>query len=144
MEGSKKTPIMIAIIIVCLVLASVIIYRSCTSEPPGSVSSVPRDMITWMVCRNQACGHEYTMNMREYLQYQAENIKTAFRIAVPMTCEKCGEESAVQAVKCGKCGDVFEEGEGSEGGDFSDRCPKCGHSKREEDGKRAAEARKKG
>jgi len=38
----------------------------------------------------------------------------------------------------------FEEGEGSEGGDFSDRCPKCGHSKREEDGKRAAEARKKG
>jgi len=142
-EGMKKT-IKIVVIIVCLSLAGVLFYRSCTYEPPGGISSIDPDQMTWIKCRNTACGHEYEMNLREYFLYMEEHIDSAFHIAPPMLCPECGEESCYEAVKCEKCGVVFEPG--WKPGDFSDRCPnlKCSHSKQETDRKKAAEARKKG
>ncbi len=142
MDESKKKPIMIGIIVVCLVLA-VVIWQKTMSPKSSGIEGIKRGEMVWVKCRNPACEAGYQIKLKGYLEYLRERPGSMGHVAVSvpaLVCEKCGEESVYRAVKCEKCGLVFEKYPVH--GDFADRCPECGYSKIEENRRKAAEARR--
>jgi hypothetical protein len=133
MEESKKKPIMIGAIVVCLVVAGVVTIK--TRRPKGSDLRPFADKSTWVLCRNPECKASYEMNLKEYFEFIEANQDPRSLAAPPLTCTECGEPSVYRAVKCGNadCGFVFERG--AVVGDFADRCPKCKYSQTELDRK---------
>lgn len=127
MEESKKKPIMIGIIVVCLALAGVITFCRNGSVSPDDLDVFKGELI-WVKCRNPNCEAEYQMDKKKYFEWMRDNT-TPMTMEMPaMVCEKCGEESAYRAIKCEKCGLVFERYAAGPG-ELADRCPKCGYSK---------------
>ena len=128
MAEGKKKPIMIGIIVGSIVLAGAITLM--TRAPRGEgLKSIPEEKMMWMTCRNDTCGANYEMQMREYYRQREEIQKQsgAMSMSVPaLICEKCSEESLYKAFKCQKCELIFEGG--AKRGDYEDRCPKCGYS----------------
>ena len=90
MEDSKKKPIMIGAIVVCIALAIVITLMR-GSESTG-VDSIARGQMTWVKCSNEDCGAEYQMDRRDYYEWQKENTDPFATQATPMVCKECGEE----------------------------------------------------
>jgi len=137
MEESKKKPIMIGVIVVCLAAACVITWIWSSGSPTGIDAIDPKKM-TWVKCRNPACEAEYQMPLKEYARQVEENMDYSSGVlAVPaLVCKKCGEKSIFEAAKCPKCGLVFEKG--WKRGDYEDRCPVCGYSQIEKDREEAA------
>ena len=133
MEDSRKKPIMIAVIVVCLGVAGAVTFLRSGSDT--GIEGIPEENMTWVKCRNPACNAEYQMSEKDYFKEviakQREN-PTAMMSTPPLICEKCGKPSVYKAVKCGNpnCGAVFNEN--SVPNDFPDRCPKCGRSETEE------------
>ncbi|HUW19252.1 MAG TPA: hypothetical protein VMW16_08125 [Sedimentisphaerales bacterium] len=142
MDESKKKPIMIAVIVVCLGAAAVIAYKS-TRRNEGIPAHFAKEM-TWVKCRNPKCEAEYEITKKEYYEYLEKNTTPTMMSAPALICTKCGEPSVYRAVKCEKedCGIVFEAN--WKRGDYEDRCPKCGHSQIERERKEAAAARRQG
>ncbi len=134
MEDSKKKPIMIGVVVVCIVLAVAVTYKR-SSESSGLESLAGK--LVWVKCRNADCGAEYQMDSKDYYKYIEEHTTGSF--TPPLVCKECGEESIYLAVKCPKCGLVFFEG--AVKNDFSDRCPKCGFSKTEDMAKKRKQNR---
>lgn len=133
MEESRKKPIMIAVIVVCLGVAAFITFRG---RGGGDVlDDIPGDAMVWVKCNNPSCNAEYEMNEREYRKLMREQLFDPDAPSPPLTCEKCGKPSLYAAVKCGNpaCGIVFFKG--AVPNDFEDRCPKCKVSKMEEERK---------
>lgn len=143
MEESKKKPLMIGIIVVCLVVAGIITFATRSGPDIGIPDSYKKEQV-WLKCRDPKCDAEYQMNMAEYyeLREQFRQEHPRFTGEPPMTCPECGQQSAYLAAKCSKCGTIFEVG--WKRGDYEDRCPKCGYSQIEVDRKEKAEAQKKG
>jgi len=143
MEESKKKPLLIGVVIVCLVVAGIITYAT-RSGGGGEDFSEFQGQTVWLKCANESCGQAFEMDKAEYYkknnEYMAEN-PTAM-IAPSFKCPECGEQTAYKAVKCNNCGHIFFPVQ--KGGDFADRCPKCEYSQTEEDRKAAAEKRKSG
>ncbi len=131
MEESKKKPIMIGVIIVCLAVAGIYTY-SRHSGSGYTMDSIPDEEMIWVKCANDSCGATYQMSKKAYFKYIEENAQTMSPTAPPLVCEKCGEQSGYRAEKCTNpaCGIVFFRG--AVPNDFADRCPECGHSKTEE------------
>ena len=119
----------IGIIIVCLVLASAIIYWTWGGSG-SSIDDISDDDMTWVKCLNKSCNAEYEMGKKAYFKFM-ENVNP---MAPPqaLTCEKCGEPSVYRALKCQNpaCGIVFRMN--SVPNDHADRCPKCMKSATEE------------
>jgi hypothetical protein len=135
MEDSRKKPIMIAVIIVCLGVAGAVTYlRSGGSD--GGYQSLPDDKMTWVKCNNPQCKAEYEISEKDYFKEIEEKQRSnpaAMMFTTPaLTCQKCGKASVYKAYKCGNpdCGIVFLAN--SVPNDFADRCPKCGRSETEE------------
>ena len=128
MEDSKKKPIMIAIIVVCIGVAGAITYIT-SSGGGGGIETVDRGEIMWVKCSNPDCGAEYETDKRDYLEYIQEHQKGMS--TPPLICKECGEESVYRAVKCEKCGAVFFYGAVRDA-KFKDTCPECGYSKTEQ------------
>ena len=126
----------IGIIIVCLVLASAIIYWT-WGGGGGSLDDISDEETTWVICLNKSCNAEYETSLKKYFKFMANANPMAPQQA--LTCEKCGEPSVYRAVKCQNeaCGIVFRMN--SVPNDHADRCPKCMKSAIEE----SREARKK-
>jgi len=141
MEDSKKKPIMIAVIVVCLVLAGIITYATRSKKEGGGIESLKRGQMTWLKCRNPDCGHEYQMDLKDCLIYIKEHQDPMSMETPAIVCPECGEESVYRAEKCEKCGLVFERG--SVPNDFVDRCPECKYSKTEEGRKKARDRKGK-
>jgi len=134
MEESRKKPIMIAVIVVCLGAAAFITFRG--SGGGDALDDIPDDAMVWVKCNNPSCTAEYEMNEKEYYKQMREQPSDPDApSAPPLPCEKCGKPSLYLAVKCGNpaCGIVFFKGAVSN--DFADRCPKCRISKMEEERK---------
>jgi predicted Zn-ribbon and HTH transcriptional regulator len=117
------------IIALCLIIAAVVVFTTRSGGSSG-VDSLSDETRTWVICA--ACGASYEMGEKEF--YTQVREKTA-ELANPMvqarlTCQKCGKDMVVKAVKCPKCGEVFPEGIVLN--DFDDRCPKCKFSATEE------------
>ncbi len=117
------------IIALCLIVAAVVVFAT-RSSGPGGIDSLSDTAQVWVVCT--ACNASYQMGEKEF--YTQLRDRTA-QLANPMarallTCQKCGKDRVVKAVKCDKCGEIFPEGIVSN--DFDDRCPKCKFSATEE------------
>ena len=134
MEESKKKPIMIGVIVVCLAVAVIITY-SRYSGGGGGIDSISEKEMIWVKCRNPSCEAEYQNSKKAYYKYIMDNPNPNPMIptAPPLICKECGEPSVFEAVKCANpdCGVVFFSGI-SGPTDHADRCPKCGQSKIEE------------
>ncbi|UCC99903.1 MAG: hypothetical protein JSW66_08475 [Phycisphaerales bacterium] len=132
MEDSKKKPIMIAVIIVCLGVAGAVTFlRSGGSE--GGIDSLSDDKMTWVNCNNPQCKAEYEMSEKQYFKGIEERMNPAAMLSTPaLVCEKCDEPSVYKAFKCGNpsCSAVFFAN--SVPNDFADRCPECKRSETEE------------
>ena len=141
MEDSKKKPIMIGVVVVCLVLAGIITYAT-RSGSGGGLDTIKRGQeMFWLKCRNPDCENEWQMDMKDYFMYMKEHQDPMSMAPPAHVCPKCGEESGYRAAKCEKCGLIFERN--SVPNDFADRCPECGHSATEEARKKAREQRGK-
>jgi len=140
MEDSKKKPIMIGVVVVCLALAGVITYVTHSGET-GGIESLKRGKMTWLKCRNPGCEHEYQMDLKDYFIYMKEHQDPMSMAAPAIVCPECGEEGVYRSEKCEKCGLVFERS--TVPNDFADRCPECKYSKTEEARKKARARKRK-
>ncbi|HPY52238.1 MAG TPA: hypothetical protein PLO68_20400, partial [Sedimentisphaerales bacterium] len=109
------------IIALCLIVAAVVVFAT-RSSGPGGIDSLSDDTQVWVLCT--ACNASYQMGEKEF--YTQLTDRTA-QLANPMarallTCQKCGKDRVVKAVKCDKCGEVFHEG--IVPNDFDDRFSK--------------------
>lgn len=127
MEESKKKPIMVGAIIMCLILA-VVIYQ--WTRPEDTSGKGIKNV--WVKCADPDCGAVYEVDRDEYYRYIAENYDPAMIGMTPaMVCEQCGEPSVYKAIKCPKCGEVYFKNEAGDE-DYPDSCPGCGYSEIEE------------
>lgn len=135
MEDSKKKPIMIAVVIVCLGVAGAVTFMR-GGGSGGTIDDIPDDKLTWVICMNPDCKAEYQMSEKVYHKTVQENLDPRSLVTPAITCEKCGKNSVYKAEKCTnpECGIVFRTN--SVPNDFADRCPKCGQSETEEIRKR--------
>ncbi len=116
---------MIGVFVVCTLTAGLMFLRM-RSSGGGGIDSIPDDQMTWVKCRNSACGAEYQMPTKEY--YQALQSSNPMAMSQPvLLCKECGKKSLFKAVKCENCGKVFFWRQ-SGANDFADRCPYCKHS----------------
>jgi ribosomal protein L40E len=134
----------IGLVIGCLVLAAGILYVT-TLRGSGGGSLVGGDQI-WLKCVSPDCNQASSVSASEFQKMlttaRMQNKKPlAVGAAQPLVCPKCGKLSAYVAHKCEKCGDVFlmqsmlaMPTDASQ--DFADRCPKCGYSSLEAQGKK--------
>jgi hypothetical protein len=128
MDDSKKKPLLIGIVVVCLVLAvGVTLMRSPDS---GGIKDIKSGEMIWMKCQNPECNAEYQMDKKDYFEYIMQNPKSGGAVV----CDKCGQESAYKAIKCNKCGKVFIGVPNTKG--YFDKCPDCGYSEMEEQSKK--------
>jgi hypothetical protein len=137
MEDSKKKPVMIGVIVVCIIVAGLITLAKRGGGVGGGINDIPEGKMTWVKCSNPSCNAEYEMSEKQYYKELQERFNPLARGQTPLTCKKCGKDSLFQAVKCANpsCGIVFIKGIAGQN-DFPDRCPKCGQSKTEEMGKK--------
>jgi len=137
MEDSKKKPIMIGVVVVCLILAAVITFAT-RSGNSGGIDTLKRGTMFWVKCSNPDCEYTWQMDRKDYFQYLRDHQDPMSMAAPAIVCPECGEESAYRAEKCGQCGLVFERG--SVPHDFADRCPECGFSNVEDMRKKGRQA----
>ena len=139
MEESKKKPIMIGVIVVCLALALLITFGR--RGGGGGIKDISPEEMMWVKCNNPDCKAEYQMGKQAYFKYVEEHMDPMAMVAPPVACKECGKESVYRAEKCQNpdCGIVFFRG--SVPNDFADRCPECGRSETEESRKRRAASR---
>ncbi|HUT30207.1 MAG TPA: hypothetical protein VMX13_10480 [Sedimentisphaerales bacterium] len=130
MQQSAKNLVLIALVVVCFVVAIAITFLTSPSRGRGGRTS--RDEI-WVICRNPQCQGQYQIEYNDYFQYMVTHRDRLSDVDPPMTCRKCGEASVYKAIKCVNCGLVFEPG--SLPNEAEDKCPKCGYSKLGEQGK---------
>ncbi len=135
MEDSKKKPIMVAVVIVCLGVAGAVTFMR-GGGGGGTIDDIPDDKMVWVKCNNPQCGAEYQMGEKAYHKAVQENLDPRSLATPAIICEQCGKASVYKAVKCAnpECGIVFFSG--SVPNDFADRCPECGKSETEEIRKR--------
>ncbi len=135
MEESKKKPIMIGVIVVCLAVAGIYTYIG-RSGGGDDIDSISDEEMIWAKCNNPACKAEYQTSKKGYFKYVEEHANPMAQTAPPLVCEKCGEPSVFRAEKCMNpdCGIVFLRG--AVPNDFADRCPECKRSETEEIRKR--------
>ncbi len=132
MEDSKKKPIMITVIVVCLGAAGVFTYMR-HSGSGGGINDIPDSKMTWVLCNNPACKAEYQMSEKQYYKEIQERLNPAAMMSTPaLICQTCSKPSVYKAYKCGNpsCGKVFLAN--SVPNDFPDRCPECKRSETEE------------
>lgn len=127
------------IIVLCLVISGIVILVT-RSGGSGGIDSLSDETQVWVICA--ACKASYEMGEKDfYTQLKQKSVEIANpMVRAYLTCQKCGRDRVVKAVKCGKCGEVFPEG--IVPNDLPDRCPNCKFSATEETRKaRRAEPR---
>ena len=86
---------MIGVIVGSLALAGAITFMAGGSGSEG-LKGIPEDKTQWVTCRNDKCGENYEMKMRDYYGQMEELSKkgTSMMLVAPaLTCQKCNEES---------------------------------------------------
>ncbi len=137
MEDSVKKPIMIVIIVVCLGVAGLVLFKG--GSGGGGADSIPASETVWVKCNNPACKVGYEANKKEYYKELEANVNPnpMAQGSTAVTCKECDKRSLFFAHKCpnADCGTIFIDGS-SGPNDFGDRCPECKRSEVEDRGKR--------
>ncbi len=126
-----KNTIYAIVIAVCILVAVLVFVKTRSGGGGGGINSISDTDMVWMKCRS--CNASYEMSRKQYYKDIGEKATasaTAMMLTPPLTCQKCGKNSAFLAEKCPNCGEIFFTG--SVPNDFPDRCPKCKHSKTED------------
>jgi len=129
MEDSRKKPIMIGVIVVCLIVAGLVTFAR-RGGSGGGINDIPDDKMTWVKCNNPSCNAEYEMKDKDFYEAMKGRFNPMARTTPALTCEKCGKDSLFKALKCPYCSTVFFK-EGVPGKIF-DFCPNCKKSATEE------------
>ncbi|MBA7539701.1 hypothetical protein ES705_31982 [subsurface metagenome] len=132
MEESRKKPVMIGVIVVCIIITGLITFAR-RGGGSGGIDGIPDDEMTWVKCSNPSCKAEYEMSKQRYHKEVQERYNRMVQTTPLLTCKQCSKDSLFRAVKCANpsCGIVFIEGiEGRK--NPPDRCPDCGKSETEE------------
>ncbi len=116
-----KNVILVGVIVVCLAVAGLVVFKGGGGQ--GGINSIPDDEQILTLC--MACKNVKEMSKKEFYQLRTEkSAELANPMATPyLTCEKCGKDAVIDAMKCEQCGEVFRVG--AIPGDYSDKCPKC-------------------
>ena len=134
---------MVGIIVVCLGLAVLILYKFGTASG-GSDLDVFEGELVWVRCANPDCRQTYQMDKKKYFEQVKKQVRQSPTSMGPtlIVCEKCGKRNLFEVVKCGNpdCGFIFRKGAAG-AMDFADRCPKCKYSQTEKDREQAARRR---
>jgi len=124
-----KNTIYAIVIVACLLVAVVVFVKTRSGGSSGGIDSISDTEQYWVKCR--ACNATYEMSQKEYYRELSERTQAggamAMNITPPLTCRKCSKNTLFRAEKCPNCNEIFFTGEVKN--DFSDRCPKCKHSK---------------
>ena len=153
MKGTAKQSVMVAIIVVCLILAIIITIKT----RPDTSTGIPKEFagqMMWLKCTDANCGAEYQTDKKSYYEYMEENRGTVEPNRLPMAdltllpihamaCKECEEKSVYKAIECSneECGVIFKAWSAGMG-DYEDRCPECGISQMEEEAKKIREKHK--
>ncbi|MCX5635021.1 MAG: hypothetical protein NTW55_04155 [Planctomycetota bacterium] len=129
MEDSKKKPVMIGVVVVCLIVAAVVFIKTSSQD---SASTANSQQTIWIKCT--ACGAEYQIDSEKFNLAMEKSTAPLSTQASALVCEKCSKESAYRAEKCPRCEAIFIV-------DSTGICPKCGLGGPE--GKKNAAAEKK-
>ncbi len=116
-----------AIVIAVCVLGAIVVFMSRRGKGGAGIDSIADSQMTWVKCAK--CNQSYEMGAKQYAKEQMEMMQahpSPIPVALPLKCQKCGQEAVRKAYKCEKCGEVFFAN--SVPADFEDRCPKCKHS----------------
>ncbi|MBN2180927.1 MAG: hypothetical protein JW715_03360 [Sedimentisphaerales bacterium] len=125
----NKNTVYIIIIVVGFLTFGVVAYSYIFSSGGGGISD---SKMTWVKCSNPSCNSAHEMKLKEYEKQVRERMRPPAITTPALTCNECGKDTVLQAVKCEnpECGEVFIKG--SVRGDLEDRCPKCKHSATED------------
>jgi DNA-directed RNA polymerase subunit RPC12/RpoP len=117
-----------AIVIAVCILGAIVVFVSRRGRSGAGIDSIADSKMTWVKCAK--CGQGYEMSEKQYykeLEEQARANPSPIPVAMPLKCQKCGQDKAVRkAFKCEKCGEISFLN--SVPADYEDRCPKCKHS----------------
>ena len=114
-----------AVVIVICIVGAVVVFISRRGGNKG-MNQLSDTEMTWVKCMK--CNQSYEMGLKQFYKESQEKLQTRSGqpIALPLTCQKCGQDGIRKAFKCAKCGEVSFEN--SVPNDFPDRCPKCKNS----------------
>jgi phage FluMu protein Com len=119
--------IVYAVVIGVCVLGAILLLMSRRGRGGAGIDSIADSQMIWVKCAK--CSQGYEMGEKQYyrdLEEKAKANPSPIPIAMPLKCEKCGQDAVRKAFKCEKCGEVFFAN--SVPADFEDRCPKCKNS----------------
>ena len=117
-----------AVVIAICIIGAVVLFVSKRGGNTGIQQLSDTEMV-WVKCRR--CQQGYEMGLKQYYKELEDKTRanpSPMPVALPLKCQKCGQDGIVKAFKCEnpKCGEVFFAN--SVPNDFEDRCPKCKHS----------------
>lgn len=120
-----KNLIYAGVILVCLGGAGYMLFFRGGSN--SGVESLSNEEQVWVMCVD--CKASYQMGKKDFYEQLKEKATQAANpmMAPLLTCQKCGKDKVVEAIKCEQCGNIFPKG--SVPNDLADRCPKCKFSK---------------
>jgi phage FluMu protein Com len=116
-----------AIVIAVCILGAIVVFVSRRGRSGAGIDGIAESQMIWVKCAK--CGQGYEMGERQYykeLEEMAKAHPSPIPVALPLKCQKCGQDAVRKAFKCEKCGEIFFAN--SVPADFEDRCPKCKHS----------------
>ncbi len=116
-----------AVVIAVCILGAIVVFVSKRGRSGAGIDSIADSKMTWVKCVK--CSQGYEMSEKQYykeLEEQAKANPSPIPVAMPLKCQKCGQEAVRKAFKCEKCGEISLLN--SVPADFEDRCPKCKHS----------------
>lgn len=122
-----------AVVIAVCILGAVLVFMHRKSGG-GGIDKLDSSKMIWVKCVK--CNQSYEMSEKEYYKEQKDKVQanpTPMPVALPLTCQKCGQDGIRLAFKCANCGEVSFMN--SVPNDFPDRCPKCKHSATEDNRK---------
>ncbi len=115
-----------AVVIAVCIIGAVVVFISRRGGNKG-VDQLSDTEMVWVKCRK--CNQGYQMGLKQYYRELEDKNRahpSGMPVALPLTCQKCGQDGIVKAYKCEKCGEVFFAN--SVPADYEDRCPKCKNS----------------
>ncbi len=121
-----KNTIYAVVIGVCIV-GAIVVFVTRRNKGGAGIDGIADSKMIWVKCVK--CNQGYEMGEKQFYREQEEKARanpSPIPVAMPLKCQKCGQDAIRKAFKCEKCGEVSFEN--SVPADFADRCPKCKHS----------------
>ena len=126
MNEQTKKNLAIGLVVVCLLVAGTMFYRSFFGGGSGGGSTGDRQVA--LMCAS--CGG-FEVSVDEFREMMSQQGPGGMMMMpgqdAAMECPKCGKKSCYPAQKCKQCETIFVFGQARDKR-YPDRCPKCSFS----------------